>query len=202
MKILSVTMMALLTGIGARAGEVLHNAERTVTVCVDGVRPGTPLNFAQTIASKMFAGIGVTIDWRHRLRDCQAQGIVIGLTYDTPHSLHPGALAYAAPFERTHIRLFCDRILLYREPLLVRYLLAHVLAHEITHVLQGTNGHSFRGIMKATWDADDYHNMLGKPLAFTTADIDLIYGGLAGRAWRTASHRTGGKHGIVAVTAQ
>ena len=122
------------TVIHAQAQEIritVPNGERIVTVCVDGVGRLGLLPFARATVSKMFAGIGVTIDWRRWLRDCPAQAIVAILTFDTPGILHPGALAYATPNESI-IHLFCDRIVHGWEPVLVPHLLAHVLAHEIS----------------------------------------------------------------------
>jgi len=205
MKIVIVTMMALMTGAAAQAGETRHSAERTVTVCVEGVAPKTLLPIAKGIASKMFAGIGVTIYWRQGLGDCLAQGIVVELTDNTPASLVPGALAYAAPYEGTHIRVFCDRILKRHDPRLEAHLLAHVLAHEITHLLQGICRHSDRGVMKAKWGLSDFSQMMLKSLPFTEDDIKLIYDGIVGRgAPPTASPRllanpefTGGYGAIV-----
>jgi hypothetical protein len=69
---------------------------------------------------------------------------------------------------------------------MVSIVLAHVLVHEITHILQASNGHSEQGIMKAHWDAGDYFQMRSKPLEFTDHDVRQIYLGLAARKARTA----------------
>ena len=61
-------------------------------------------------------------------------------------------------------------------------LLAHVLAHEITHILQVSCRHSDRGVMKAGWDGFDYDDMAWAPIAFAKYDIDLIHRGIAARA--------------------
>ena len=58
-------------------------------------------------------------------------------------------------------------------------LLAHVLVHEITHILQGITRHSETGIMKAHWTPEDYEEMQLRPLSFTRKDIELIQIGLA-----------------------
>jgi hypothetical protein len=60
-------------------------------------------------------------------------------------------------------------------------LLAHVLAHEITHVLQGGDRHSETGIMQAHWTAKEIGRMASNPLSFTPEDIELINKGLAMR---------------------
>jgi hypothetical protein len=65
-------------------------------------------------------------------------------------------------------------------------LLAHVLVHEITHILQGISRHSPTGIMKGQWDYDDYFEMSRRPLPFAQKDIDLIYDGLKARRARMA----------------
>ena len=57
-------------------------------------------------------------------------------------------------------------------------ILAHVMVHEITHVLQGVSRHSESGVMKATWTMKEYGEMLPKPLPFTDDDVLLIRLGL------------------------
>ena len=61
-------------------------------------------------------------------------------------------------------------------------LLSYVLVHEITHILQGIDGHSWVGIMKARWDDDDLFEMNRERLQFTPQDVSLIYRGLECRA--------------------
>lgn len=46
-------------------------------------------------------------------------------------------------------------------------ILAHVLAHEIGHVLQRTDRHVGTGVMKAYWNGHDHDAMEKKPLEFT-----------------------------------
>ena len=74
---------------------------------------------------------------------------------------------------------------------LTGYVLAHVLAHEITHILQGTCRHSDYGLMKARWDERDFRNMTSQRLLFAKEDIDLIYRGLSARAARAANAQKG-----------
>jgi hypothetical protein len=57
-----------------------------------------------------------------------------------------------------------------------------VLAHEITHILQGISRHSASGVMKARWTINDFAGMSIHPLRFEEEDVDLIYEGLARRA--------------------
>jgi hypothetical protein len=63
-------------------------------------------------------------------------------------------------------------------------LLAHVMAHEIAHVLQGISRHSTSGLMKAHWDKTDMRDLSWKPMPFAEEDIVLIYLGVKERASR------------------
>jgi hypothetical protein len=184
MKIAATATMMVMAGMAARAGETMQAKERTATVCIDAGVGYRVTPQAQMITSKMFAGIGVTIAWRHPGPDCPAEVIRIRLTDQTPSTLNSGALAYALPYDGKYIRVFYDRIYEARGTAPLPRLLAHVIAHEITHVLQGIDRHSDEGVMRARWDERDFTHMAVKPLPFADEDIDLIYRGLAGRAAR------------------
>jgi len=182
---LNVAMAALiLTGICPPSRAAVQASQPgAVTVCMDRAAPISAIQ-AQEIAGRVFARIGVALDWRRACRNCPAEAIVVAVTTNTPNGLLPGALAYSLPYEGTHIGVFFDRV--HERALhqidLERDLLAHVLVHEITHILKGTDGHSDSGVMKARWDQKDYDRMRGDRLAFTPADVTLIRIGMAARA--------------------
>ncbi len=181
MKITAITALVVMAGVAVQAMEPGQAAERRVTVCMES-DPNIGLLAtvrAEELASKMFSGIGVTLDWRHK---CSADGIRISLSDHSLEGRLPNAFAYALPYERTHIVVFYDRVQQVVQPSQQPTLLAHVLAHEITHILQGIERHSSRGVMKANWDNGDLSAMTWKPLTFSPEDIELIYVGLAGRA--------------------
>ena len=79
--------------------------------------------------------------------------------------------------------MFYDRIKGQVDGSMVPRLLAHVLVHEITHILQRVGRHSVCGIMKARFNETDHFMMKGKGLGFTKEDIDLIHMGMD---WRQA----------------
>ena len=60
------------------------------------------------------------------------------------------------------------------QPNLESFLLAHAMAHEITHLLQSIARHSARGVMKAHWDSGDFLEMKRHHLTFTPEDIQMI----------------------------
>jgi hypothetical protein len=164
----------------AWAGEAGAERERTVTVCADPSGDGVEIRSAQGLASKLFTRIGVRIDWRE-LRTCTAGGgaLQVSLSYNTPPNQLPGSLAYALPYEGSHIVVFYDRVR--SDPNLVTRLMAYVMVHEITHILEGITRHSKRGIMKAHWDGEDRFEIGLGHLGFAPEDVDLIYRGLDAR---------------------
>jgi hypothetical protein len=182
MKTTVLIAIAALTGVAAEASSIGGMAERRVTVCMESNAHSDDIVRAQILASKIFAGIGLTIDWRLGFRDCPSSAMMISLSNNTPGALQPGAFAYAMPYEGTQIRVFYDRLANTFTRSMVPTVLGHVLAHEITHILQGVCRHSASGMMKANWRRQDFDDMRTKPLPFTSEDIDLIYRGMAGRA--------------------
>jgi hypothetical protein len=170
---ISMTAMAVATAFGAE--------ERRVTVCMDPSANGREIRAAQSLASKMFARIHVGVNWRE-LSSCPAGGdaLKISLSDHTPEHQLPGALAYALPYEGSHIVVFYDRVRK-SDPNRVTWSLAYVLVHEVTHILEGITRHSKCGIMKARWDREDHFEIgLGR-LEFAPEDVDLIHRGLAAR---------------------
>ena len=129
-------------------------------------------------ASQILAGIHVSLRWKFNPKTCPADGILVQLGDDTPSAEHPGALAYTTPYGARRIVVFYDRVSTAvahaQEPSLFGY----VLAHEITHVVQGMITHSETGIMKEKWTARDFAEMHRDRLRFTPEDIELVDLGL------------------------
>jgi hypothetical protein len=175
MKTKCLAAMVAMTGASLFAGQRATAQKATVTVCMDpdphvlmGVRP---------LASAMFATIGVRIDWREQ-DSCPAGvgALQVRLSYNSTGMRNAEALAFAQPYVGS-IVVFLDRVQeLNRNG--GPSVLAHVLVHEITHVLEGIDRHSATGIMKAHWNDSDYFEMRRKPLVFAKEDVNLIYDGL------------------------
>ena len=180
MKITTIAAVAIALAMSARADEG--------TVYVQGlsVVPAPMLNRARSLANQMFASVDVKIDWRigqqHLSETRRERAIMVEIVTDTPRELKSGALAFALPYEGVHIKIFYDRVQAATDPELTPNVLAHVMVHEITHILQGTCRHSDTGVMKARWAHADYMEMGQKPLSFTDEDVQLIKAGLAARA--------------------
>jgi hypothetical protein len=184
MKTTARMVMAAVMGTTAWAGEIPPAAERKVTVCMEIVQDRLTVYRAQALAAKMFTAIGVAIRWRHPGHTCPVEAIVIDQATDTPKDYLSGALGYALPYEGTHIRIFYDRLIQFVTRERAPPILAHIMVHEIAHILQGTDRHSRGGVMKARWDREDYWRMPGNPLEFTEYDVLLIHLGIDQRAAR------------------
>ena len=161
-------------------------ASTKVRVCVNSATyvPAFVLARAEAVTSRMFATAGVALEW-HSAAPAICRGhqptitAILDFATNTPPGEHPGAMAYALPYEAVHIVVLYDRIEKSADgPTQASKFLAHVMTHEITHLLQGIARHSQTGVMKAHWDAHDFLQMAQNPLPFAPEDIDLIHSGL------------------------
>ena len=172
MTVLALTVMA------AAAGDAAEISPQTVTACLSGFYGPSDINLARQVTDRILAQAGVRIEWR--VAKCPSGALRIKFGWDTPSSLEPRALAHSFPFQGSHIEVFADRIAM-RNRSMRPYVLGYVLAHEITHMLQGFDRHSEAGVMKAMWDYNDHSSMRSVKLALTDLDVTLIHDGMARR---------------------
>jgi hypothetical protein len=179
-KIAAMTLMTARVGVAAEPKQ--PQQKLTVYVRENARVPPEVRAPALDLANKMFATIGIRLDWRigEPPRTSSARPIGIELETGTPANLLPGALGSAMPYEGVHIRVFYDRLQSDVAPRSA--LLAHVLVHEIAHILQGTDQHSKSGVMKAVWTHQDHVQMRTGVLPFTPQEVESIRVGLASRA--------------------
>ena len=174
-------MIAAAAVMALQARQTMSMGENTVIVYFENALAPRDDFAAKGQVERMFASAGVQIVWRNGTPSADViageRSIVVRFVLHTPDTDHPGALAFALPYEGTHLRIFYDRVQL-ENPRATQAVLAHVLVHEITHLLQRIERHSECGIMKAHWTAEDYSEMTFRPLAFTPDDIALIHAGL------------------------
>ena len=141
-------------------------------------------------AAAMFREIGVEVQFRNdAVRANSANNacgapIVVNLERNGAGARVPeNALAYALPYAAsgTAIHVLMDRVADRLNPNFEEVRLAHVLVHEITHVLEQIVRHSDDGIMKAHWDSNDYLRMKSHLLRLAAIDVELIHAGIANR---------------------
>jgi hypothetical protein len=161
-----------------------HAAARNVTVCLTA--EGTALTAgAKQTASEILQKAGVTIAWQRpgpRGSRVPPTWLPIQLVEGTPEEGLSATLAVSYPYADCSkgVTVHLDRIRsvapgVSRESAL----LAYVLVHEITHVIQGVNRHSQTGVMKARWSAQDRAAIFERRLGFEDLDVQLIRQGLA-----------------------
>jgi hypothetical protein len=109
--------------------------------------------------------------------------IIVDLLTTAPKDAPRMAMAAANVADDVHIDIFLDRVTDFG-PDVHTIALAHVLVHEITHIIEGIARHSETGVMKAQWTSDDYHRMHLHPLTFAPEDLELIRVGLKAREVR------------------
>ena len=178
-----ITMAAILAG-GAWAATKTDT--QRLAICIeDGKHAGVADAMAK--ASSLFLSAGVKLDWHSELSDCKGRpdAMVVSFRAMTPKAFHPGALAYAYPYEGVHIEVFYDRIA-QADAALLPSLMANVIVHEMTHILQGIDRHSAIGVLKAVWTSSDYTLMKRGLLRFTAVDVEMIRDGFAARTARNA----------------
>jgi hypothetical protein len=173
-----ITVAAILAGSAWAADK--SDVQRLAVCIEDGKHAGVADATAK--ASSLFLSAGVKLDWHSELSDCKGRpdAMVVSFRAMTPKTFHPGALAYAFPYEGVHIEVFYDRIA-QSDPALLPSLMANVIVHEITHILQGIDRHSASGVMKAMWNSADYTLMKRGLLRFTAVDVEMIRDGFAAR---------------------
>ena len=189
--------LAQIAGLIALAGtDVEGKASRRpvdVVLYVEGFAPG-PIDLgARQIVNSMYGRLGITLAWhdapKSDVKPAGAVSIQIRFVSGNPKAASQNALAYALPYADgiNAITVMYERIrrIADGKTIFERSLLAHVLAHEIGHVLEGTTLHSESGVMKAQWTGWDYGAMVGGPLDFTREDAAMILRGLA--AWKLSA---------------
>jgi hypothetical protein len=164
-----------------------------VAVTGAGLLSPSEYEATRTTVNEIFAPAGIRVVWVDgKLGSGQAAAnatvVSVRFVWHPMGSHSSTALAYASPFGQgvKTITVFWDRVRMASgSPARVPRLLPYVLAHEMGHVLQGTDRHSETGLMKAFWDQEDYGAIEKGHLAFTPTDLDLITKGTSRLPART-----------------
>ena len=151
------------------------------------------LSQARTVTTKILASAGVRIRWAVssapasdlQKAACETTGAAEAIDIRFAYSVSPVYKPEAFPFAKCGvlITVFFDRVSRLFEARLApdSYILGHVLAHEIGHVLLKLESHAGTGLMKAHWTNHDFMDMRSKFFTFTPQSIALIQSNLAKR---------------------
>lgn len=175
-----VAMVVIVTaGAGTLAAEITAPRVRSVTVCMKNITD-VRQKFASEMASGILSEIGISLSWR-RDQACfeSPNSIQVSFASEVQEKSNHLALAHALAFEGSHILVYFERVKLLVPSTEVYKLLAYVLVHEITHILQSSDAHSTAGIMKAHWSDEDFLLIRKKALFFIPFDAEMIKLGMA-----------------------
>jgi hypothetical protein len=173
----------------AFAGTPKVITDTAVVVFVEGhgTLPDGAWYCTRALVSSIFDQINIHVNWRDGLPliGPSLDRIVIRLHFAVrPPTRKQGQItsgfAYTFPFNIDSPTIFVmhERVRsCVRRPRLFQAILAYIMAHEITHVLEVRDTHSDAGIMKERWSAADLDQMGESLLEFTQNDIEYIQEG-------------------------
>jgi len=142
------------------------------------------MDYARAITASILRKAGIQLRWRLGVPECgNATGlrlIIAEIVTDAPPDVPSNVRA------RSFLCGQASRIILYRRRVMNHscpatcgfesgMMMGHVLAHEITHVLQGFGHHGDTGLMRARWTAEDIYQMQSRTLSLAAEDVDLIW---------------------------
>jgi hypothetical protein len=141
------------------------------------------VHWAKDLATQIMAAADVQLEWCMRPQECSDWNgrITLLLLPAAPERLAAAALAEAQVYEGRQIRIFLDRVNRLAGGAMTSRVLGHVIAHEITHLLQGVSRHSDGGVMTARWLPEDFQQMSKNRLSFAEEDVELIRLGIKRR---------------------
>lgn len=177
---ISVLVWVALT-VNLRASQPALADRASIAVCLQEGSDYRVRGMAEPLASKLFAEIRLRMVWHRDDRRCLSErdAIFVRVLYHSNLDDHPRAFGYALPYGgRRRVVVFYDRVERVAGDTWAPRLLAYVLAHEITHVLQVSDRHAEAGIMKGVWNYEDLYAIHREKLHFTPTDVYLIDRGL------------------------
>jgi hypothetical protein len=170
-----------------------NQAEGSVTVSVfnDADVPEVTLKRAEELASRVFRQAGMKVDWVNCGMADEAPKLAHLCTEVIfPTHLHLRILRRAKSLSASTFGIsylgsdgsgcYSDLFVEQAEELQEKFglelapVLGHVAAHEIGHLLLGTNSHAAKGIMRARWNAEELTEARRDALVFSEAQGQLM----------------------------
>lgn len=167
-----------------------------IPICLEGNLDQTnrlTIGQGELIASTLFRQIRIGLEWHNLPAGCPEarEPVRVRIWTHTPADYHRGASGTSQPYDGVHAEIFLDRMQRSVQGSVLTALVGHVLAHEIAHVLGGTDGHS-TGVMQPFFSPEDLRKMTILPLRFPMSYIIVLQDGVRTRHERLAEIRTRG----------
>ena len=199
----AIVMISTFNGQGEaiHAGEPAQSPRITVRFFNYAQLPAKTLNEAKDRVTLIYHRTGLEIDWAQCPVEEEDPSMYPACTevWDTTHlflRLLPEAQKtvkvekVGESFLNPRIaNIYWNRVRLQAESSQVspERTLAHTIAHELGHLLLGSNSHSPSGIMTGKWSRQDLISISQFGLSFTTQQSDLIRAGV----WKRMSQASG-----------
>ena len=167
-----------------------------IPVCIEGDINSTnqfTIGQAELIAARPFREIRIALQWHNAPSACpeEREPVRVRVWAHTPIDYHRGASGTSRPYDGVHAEIFLDRMQSSVEGAVLTALVGHVLAHEIAHVLGGSDGHA-AGVMRPSFSREDIRRMALVPLRFPESYVILIRDGVRTRHERLAEIKSKG----------
>jgi hypothetical protein len=185
-------MVAVTVAMAGRAESLKPQADALVTVFTydrTGVPPAVMAG-AERVATAAFAAAGIEVRWVEGKRLGEllvSDGEILSVVFDGPAPAHFASQALAFTTVDgggdADVHVFYSRVVRCEDHMpglaagpgaYLPQLLGNVVAHELTHALEGVVRHSSDGLMRAVWSAREYAEMVRGPLAFNAVDLALL----------------------------
>jgi len=156
-----------------------QNPQLTVFVVERAGTPARALDSAERNADQVFRRAGVDVDWIncHESKpeaSCEKISQADLIVHVVPRARTMSGDIFGVAFVEnnagTYADVFFDSIQSLREQdraVSLSPILGDVLAHEVGHLLLGTNSHSPEGIMQPRWQAEQLHSIAKGQMRFT-----------------------------------
>jgi hypothetical protein len=176
----------------AKAGAqgVSPNSKITISVYNDAHGPVDAIESGETTASRIFQEAGLTVKWMNCAGFANRDPVSSCTETAFPKHLHVRILTRSRnlPPSTFGIAYLSDEGSgcysdVFLEPIArlhtatgqgVGPVLGHVMAHEIAHLLLGTNSHSVDGIMRAQWQKEELLSATKGELLFTPGQSQVM----------------------------
>jgi hypothetical protein len=172
-----------------------RNPQLAVFVMNDADASDQTIVDAERDAARVFQRAGVDVDWMNcgradageRYPRCGGQNMTAALVVrlvPRARTLSPGILgvSFLAHDTGTYADIFFDPIQQLRDldkQVSLAAILGNVIAHELGHLLLGSNAHSAEGIMQPHWDAQLLHGITTGQMRFTAEQSARMRGRVA-----------------------
>jgi hypothetical protein len=160
----------------ARAEEAASSVFRRAGVEVNWLNCGVQEELTHVSDSCGKAVFPTNLQLRIVRRSRDLRPGTVGVSYQSAEGIGCYSEIFVEPMEALH-RAF---------QVSVATVLGHAAAHEIAHLLLGTNSHSVRGIMRARWQREDLVNADKGALLFNRAEGETMREHVAAGVWRKA----------------